>query len=203
MGGYFLGIIFHCHEALREIHPFTLLTLRFGMGGLLLLLFQLQKDKRFLKTFSSKDWVSIILLALVGVSAHTLLQAYGLLYTTAINTGWLIAIMPICIVIAARFYLGEPISPLRKVGISLVFWGLSGYFKRMSFQSRSFVLAPPSVISSFSSVHLPGLLLPLEEEIPFKISISCCNHPNHDLGCLITFPFTLLKWEWNLLFQLS
>jgi drug/metabolite transporter (DMT)-like permease len=23
------------------------------------------------------------------------------------------------------------------------------------------------------------------------------------VGCLITFPFTLLKWEWNLLFQLS
>jgi drug/metabolite transporter (DMT)-like permease len=41
--------------ALREVHPFTLLTLRFGMGGLLLLLFQLQKDKRFIKKFSSKD----------------------------------------------------------------------------------------------------------------------------------------------------
>jgi drug/metabolite transporter (DMT)-like permease len=101
--------------ALREVHPFTLLTLRFGMGGLLLLLFQLQKDKRFIKKFSSKDWLSILFLAIVGVSGHTLLQAYGLLYTTAINTGWLIAIMPICIVIAARFYLGEPIT-LRKVG---------------------------------------------------------------------------------------
>ena len=73
--------------ALREVHPFTLLTLRFGMGGLLLLLFQIQKDKRFINKFSCRDWLSIIFLALVGISGHTLLQAYGLLYTTAINTG--------------------------------------------------------------------------------------------------------------------
>ena len=105
--------------ALREVHPFTLLTLRFGMGGLLLLLFQLQKDRQFLRKFNSRGWLSIIFLALVGVSAHTLLQAYGLLYTTAIHTGWLIAIMPICIAIAARFYLGEPIT-LRKLGGILV-----------------------------------------------------------------------------------
>ena len=41
--------------ALREVHPFTLLTLRFGIGGFVLLLVQLQKDKRFIKKFSSKD----------------------------------------------------------------------------------------------------------------------------------------------------
>ena len=28
---------------------------------------------------------------MVGVSGHTLLQAYGLLYTTAINVGWIVA----------------------------------------------------------------------------------------------------------------
>ena len=101
--------------ALREVHPFTLLTLRFGMGGLLLLLFQLQKDKRFINKFSCRDWLSIIFLALVGISGHSLLQAYGLLYTTAINTGWIIAIVPIFIIIAAHFYLDEPIT-IRKVG---------------------------------------------------------------------------------------
>ena len=111
--------------ALREIHPFTLLTLRFGIGGILLLLVQFQKDRRFLKTFSPMDWLFIIFLALIGISGHTLLQAYGLLYTTAINTGWIVAVMPIFITLAARFYLGEPITFRKVGGILLGFFGIS------------------------------------------------------------------------------
>jgi drug/metabolite transporter (DMT)-like permease len=187
--------------ALREINPFTLLTLRFGMGGLLLLLFQLQKDKRFLKKFYSKDWISIILLALIGVSAHTLLQ---LLYTTAINTGWLIAIMPICIAIAARFYLGEPIT-LRKIGgIILGFLGVSliiskGIFSLSLFRLGStfgdFLILISALTWTAFTVGGRGFLSrfsPLAAITPIII-----------LGSFLTFPFTLLKWEWNHLFQLS
>jgi drug/metabolite transporter (DMT)-like permease len=189
---------------LREINPFTLLTLRFGMGGLLLLLFQLQKDKRFLKKFYSKDWISIILLALVGVSAHTLLQAYGLLYTTAINTGWLIAIMPICIAIAARFYLGEPITLRRIGGIILGFLGVSliiskGMFSLSLFRLGStfgdFLILISALTWTAFTVGGRGFLSrfsPLAAITPIII-----------LGSFITFPFTLLKWEWNHLFQLS
>ena len=83
--------------ALREVHPFTLLALRFGIGGFLLLLAQLQRDRGFLSTFSSRDWVSIIFLAIVGICGNTLLQAYGLLYTSAIHTGWMVAVVPIFI----------------------------------------------------------------------------------------------------------
>lgn len=73
---FFWGLSFIATKmALKEVHPFTLLTLRFGIGGFLLLLVQLQKNKRFLKAFSFKDWLSILFLAMVGVSGHTLLQA--------------------------------------------------------------------------------------------------------------------------------
>jgi len=190
--------------ALREVYPFTLLTLRFGMGGLLLLLFQLQKDRRFLKKFNSKDWRSIIFLALVGVSAHTLLQAYGLLYTTAIHTGWLIAIMPICIAIAARFYLGEPIT-LKKLGGILL--GFTGVFLIISKGVLSFaVFGFASTLGDFLilisaltwtafTVGGRGFLL----RFPSLAAIT----PIIILGSFITFPFTLLKWEWNHLLQLS
>jgi drug/metabolite transporter (DMT)-like permease len=174
------------------------------MGGLLLLLFQLQKDKRFLKNFYSKDWVSIVLLALVGVSAHTLLQAYGLLYTTAINTGWLIAIMPICIAIAARFYLGEPIT-LRKIGgIILGFLGVSliiskGVFSlsllRLGSTFGDFLILISALTWTAFTVGGRGFLSrfsPLAAITPIII-----------VGSFITFPFTLLKWEWNHLFHLS
>jgi drug/metabolite transporter (DMT)-like permease len=190
--------------ALREMNPFTLLTLRFGIGGLLLLLVQLQKDRRFLKAFSFKDWVSIIFLATVGISGHTLLQAFGLLYTTAIHTGWIVAIMPIFITVAARFYLGEAIT-LRKIGgIVLGFLGIflvisKGVFSLSIFRfgstfGDSLILISALTWTAFT-VGGRGFLSrssPLAAITPMMI-----------VGCLITFPFTWLKWEWNLLFHLS
>jgi drug/metabolite transporter (DMT)-like permease len=189
---------------LREIHPFTLLTLRFGIGGFLLLLVQLQKDRQFLKGFSSHDWLSIILLAIVGISGHTLLQAYGLLYTTAINTGWIIAIMPIGIVIAARFYLGEPIT-LRKVGgIVLGFIGIALVISKGVFSLSIFgfgstfgdflVLISALTWTAFTvgGRRFLSRFSPLASITPIMI-----------VGCLITFPFTWVKWEWNTLFHLS
>jgi drug/metabolite transporter (DMT)-like permease len=190
--------------ALKEVHPFTLLTLRFGIGGFLLLLVQLQKDKRFLKAFSFKDWVLIILLAIVGISGHTLLQAYGLLYTTAINTGWILAIMPIFITIVARFYLGEPIT-LRKVGgIILGFLGVflvisKGVFPLSIFRFDStlgdFLILISVLTWTAFSVGGKGFLSrfsPLTAITPMMV-----------VGCLTTFPFTWLEWEWNILFHLS
>jgi len=190
--------------ALKEVHPFTLLTLRFGIGGFLLLLVQLQKDKRFLKAFSFKDWVSIILLAIVGVSGHTLLQAYGLLYTTAINTGWIVAIIPIFITIVARFYLGEPIT-IRKIGgIIFGFLGVflvisKGVFSLSIFGFGStfgdFLILISTLTWTAFTVGGRGILSrfpPLAAITPIMI-----------VGCLVTLPFTWLKWEWHILFQLS
>jgi drug/metabolite transporter (DMT)-like permease len=174
------------------------------MGGLLLLLFQLQKDKRFIKKFSSKDWLSILFLAIVGVSGHTLLQAYGLLYTTAINTGWIVAIIPIFITIVARFYLGEPIT-IRKIG-GIIF-GFSGVFLVISkgvfslsifgFGSTfgDFLILISTLTWTAFTVGGRGFLSrfpPLAAITPIMI-----------VGCLVTLPFTWLKWEWDILFHLS
>ncbi len=190
--------------ALREVHPFTLLTLRFGLGGLLILLFQLKKDRRFLKKFSFRDWFSIIFLALVGVSAHTLLQAYALLYTTAIHTGWLIAIMPICITIAARLYLEESITLRKFCGILLGFTGVfviisNGVFSFSAFGFAStfgdFLILISALTWTAFTVGGRGFL----SKFPSLASIT----PIMIIGVFITSPFTLLKWEWNRLFQLS
>jgi drug/metabolite transporter (DMT)-like permease len=202
---FFWGLSFIATKvALRELHPFTLLTLRSGMGGFLLLLVQLQKDKRFLKAFSSKDWFSIIFLAIVGITVHTLLQAYGLFYTTAINTGWLIAIMPICIAIAARFYLGEPITIRKFGGIIFGFLGVflvisKGVFSLSIFDFGStfgdFLILISTLTWTAFTVGGRGFLSrfpPLAAITPIMI-----------VGCLVTLPFTWLKWEWDILFHLS
>ncbi len=128
--------------ALREIHPFALLALRYAIGVLLLLLVQYRRDRTFLKLFSFQDWISIFLLSVVGVSGLGLLQAYGLLYTTAINTGWIIAINPILITLAARLFLGEPITVRKIMGVLLGFFGIfliisKGFFSLSLFRLTS------------------------------------------------------------------
>jgi drug/metabolite transporter (DMT)-like permease len=190
--------------ALREVHPFTLLTLRFGIGGFCLLLFQLQKNKRFLKAFSAKDWLFIFLLAIVGISGHTLLQAYGLLYTTAINTGWIVAVMPIFIAISARLFLREPITARKMVGILIGFSGVSLVISKGTFS-----------LSSLRSGSTFGDLLVLISALTWtaftvggrgflsRFSALAAITPIIIVGCLITFPFTWLRWEWNTLFHLS
>jgi len=202
---FFWGLSFIATKmALKEVHPFTLLTLRFGIGGFLLLLVQLQKDKRFLNAFFFEDRVSIILLAIVGISGHTLLQAYGLLYTTAINTGWIVAIIPIFITIVARFYLGEPIT-IRKIGgIIFGFLGVflvisKGVFSLSIFGFGStfgdFLILISTLTWTAFTVGGRGFLSrfpPLAAITPIMI-----------VGCLVTLPFTWLKWEWDILFHLS
>jgi drug/metabolite transporter (DMT)-like permease len=190
--------------ALREMDPFTLLALRFGIGGCLLLVVQLRKDKKFLKEFSSRDWIYLLLLAIIGIAGHTLLQAYGLLYTTAIHTGWIVAIMPVFITIAARLFLGEKITPKKSIGILVGFLGVfliisKGVFSLSIFGFSStfgdFLILLSALTWTAFTVGGRGFLSrfpPLTTITPVMI-----------IGCLITFPFSWLKWEWNVLFHLS
>jgi len=121
----FWGVSFIATKvALKEIHPFMLLTLRYAIGALLLFFFQYQRDKSFLKHFTCRDWVHVVVLACLGVSGLGLLQAYGLIYTSAINTGWIIAINPLLIMVAARFFLDETITTRKIAGILLGFLGV-------------------------------------------------------------------------------
>ena len=190
--------------ALKELSPFTLLTLRFGIGGILLLLAQSRKNRNFFKDFSGKDWLHIILLAIVGVAGHTLLQAYGLLYTTAIDTSWIVAIYPIFITIAARLFLGEVITVRKIAGITLGFLGVflvisKGKCSFSLFQSAStlgdmLVLSSAFTWTAFT-VGGRGFLskfAPLTAITPIMI-----------LGFLITLPFSGGIGGWTVLFHLS
>lgn len=190
--------------ALREVHPFTLLTLRYAIGALLLLLVQLGHDRTFLKTFSPRDWVHIFLLAGVGVSGLGLLQAYGLLYTTAINTGWIIAINPILIALSARFFLGEAITARKVLGIILGFCGIfliisGGVFSISLFQlastSGDLLIFASAIAWTIFTIGGKGFISrcpPLGAVTAIMLS-----------GCLIVLPLSIIRGEWTNLFDLS
>ena len=190
--------------ALREVDPFTLLTLRFGIGGFLLLLVQLLRNRGFLETFSSKDWIAIIFLAIVGISGHTLLQAYGLLYTTAVNTGWIVAIIPIFITIAARLFLGEAITARKLIGILIGFLGIFLVISKGVFSVSIFRFGSTfgDILVLFSALTWTAFTVGGKGFLS-RFSPLAAITPIMIVGCLITLPFTWLKWEWNILFHLS
>ncbi len=201
----FWGISFIATKiALREIHPFMLLTLRYAIGALLLFFFQYQREKTFLKQFACRDWVHIVILATVGVSGLGILQAYGLIYTSAINTGWIIAINPILITVAARFFLQEAITARKIGGILLGFLGLfliitRGVFSLSVFRFDStfgdlLVFASAIAWTAFT-VGGKGFLSrfnPLSSVTAIMM-----------LGFLILLPLGILKGGWENLFRLS
>ena len=190
--------------ALKEVHPFTLLALRYAIGALLLLFVQLGREKGFLKVFSRRDWIYIFILAAIGVSGLGLLQAYGLLFTTAINTGWIIAINPILITLSARFFLREAITARKVLGILLGFCGISliiskGVFSislfRMASTYGDFLVFASALAWCGFTVGGKGFISrfpPLATVTTIMIS-----------GCLIILPLSLLRGDWNNLIHLS
>ena len=190
--------------ALKEVHPVALLAIRFGIGASLLLLFQIRKDRGFLRAYSTKDWISIVFLAFVGIAGHNLLQAYGLLYTTAINTGWIIAIQPIFITLSARLFLGEKVTWRRVAGILLGFSGIfliisKGLFSLSVFRVGStfgdlLVLCSALTWATFT-VGGRGFLS--------RFSPLAAIAPIMGVGCLITFLFNSLRGEWSFILHLS
>ena len=190
--------------ALKEVDPFTLLTIRFGIGALLLLLVQFHHERGFLKIFSYRDWIYIFFLAIVGVSGHILLQAYGLLYTTAINTGWIIGIYPIFIIIAARLFLGEKITARKIIGIILGFSGIfliisKGVFSLSLFRFAStlgdlLILTSALTWAAFT-VGGRGFV----SRFPPLATVTSIMMA----GFLTIFPFSGVKGGWQILFHLS
>lgn len=189
---------------LQELHPFAVLTIRFGMGALLLLLIQFRRDPGFLRAFSLRDWIQMGILAAIGIVAHTLLQAYALLFTTAIDTGWIIAIQPVFIAMAGRFFLEEAITVRKGIGMFLGFLGI-------------FLIISKGVLSlsvlRFASTH--GDLLVLTSALTWAVftvggrgflcrfSPLAAIGPIMTIGFLILLGFTAAKGQWSTLAQLS
>jgi drug/metabolite transporter (DMT)-like permease len=118
----FWGISFVATKgALREISPVTLIFARTALGvatvgGLLAL-----QGRPVLPPRASLG--PLALMGFVGVAFHQLLQAHALRLTSAVNTGWLVGLIPIWSALLAWMLLGERFGPAKLAGLAL---GLAG-----------------------------------------------------------------------------
>jgi len=128
----FWGISFVATKAaLGEVSPITLVSLRFFIGAVLLLLLVRELPPR-------NEWPSLALMGFVGVFVHQMLQSYGLTMTTASSTGWLIGLCPIWSALLSAIVLRERFGGWKIVGLVAGFAGALLVVTRGDFSSRVF-----------------------------------------------------------------
>ena len=127
--------------ALREIPPLTVVVLRFGLGvGVLLALLAWRREAR-LADRRHLGWLA--LLGLNGITVHQLLQSTGLLTTTATNSGWIVALIPIFTAVLARLVLHEAFGPGKIAGLAVASLGAAAIVGRGHLSTDLFTHATP------------------------------------------------------------
>jgi drug/metabolite transporter (DMT)-like permease len=106
---------------LQYVTPVELIGLRFVIG--LPVLWLVVRAKRLKVSFSRKERRSVLLGAAV-LTAHFLVQVNGLKYTSATNTGWLMAVIPLVMALLAFLILRERLSRAAWLGIGVATSGV-------------------------------------------------------------------------------
>ncbi len=101
--------------------PLEVIGLRYLMGPPVLLLIIVLKRVRL--RFARRD-LGVILLASLVITTHSLIQVTGIKYTTATNTGWLIATIPVILVVLAYVFLKERITRSAVAGVVIATAGV-------------------------------------------------------------------------------
>jgi drug/metabolite transporter (DMT)-like permease len=118
----FWGVSFVATKALvREISPTAVVLARAVLGTALLAAILRVRRERFLPPRDALP--ALALMGFVGVAFHQLLQAYALRLTSAVNTGWLIALIPVWSALLAAVLGQERFGPAKVVGLALGFAG--------------------------------------------------------------------------------
>ena len=108
--------------AIREIQPVVLVWVRFGIGVVILGAFVWSRKQLTLP--KARDWGFFALLGFLGITFHQWLQSTGLITAQAMTTGWIVASIPIFMVILGWLFLKERLSWLQSSGIVLAALGV-------------------------------------------------------------------------------
>jgi len=118
----FWGVSFVATKAVvSEISPIALVFTRAGLGTLLL--FAILALRRRPALPPRDALLPLAAMGFVGVAFHQLLQAYALTLTSAVNTGWLIGLIPLWSAVLSAFLLKERFGPAKIAGLLVGFAG--------------------------------------------------------------------------------
>jgi drug/metabolite transporter (DMT)-like permease len=118
------GVYIAAKAVVTEMPPWTLCFWRVLLAGLILLPATRQHWTAVVATLGQR-WFSLIVIGGLGLAITQGLMYTGLNYTTAINAGLILALMPIITMILARFLLNEPLGPQQILGSVIACIGMA------------------------------------------------------------------------------
>jgi len=125
--GAFLAVVFwgvsfvFTKRVVGEIPPAALVFARACLGTLLLLGLLAWRRERLLPP--ARAVPQLLVMGFVGVAFHQLLQAEALRLTSAVNTGWLIGLIPVWSALLAAALGKERFGALKVLGLAVGFAG--------------------------------------------------------------------------------
>lgn len=128
------GAFATAHHAVTEIPPFTIAAIRFGIAGLLLLIWLLIR-KQWNWTVLKKRWLGLLIMSLTGVFAYNAFFFLGLQYTSATNGALVIATSPVFITLVSVIFLKETMTKRKYAGMILSLFGVIIVISKGSFMT--------------------------------------------------------------------
>ncbi len=108
-------------QALQQVHPLTIIFLRFGMG-VAILIFAVWRA-RLIRMVGARDLLLLAALGAISIAIHQGLQVTGLVFTSASSMAWLVALTPVFTAILAWLFLSEAFGPFKVLGLVIAFAG--------------------------------------------------------------------------------
>jgi drug/metabolite transporter (DMT)-like permease len=118
------GVYIAAKVVTAEMPPWALCFWRVFIAGLILLPI-IRRDWPAMISLVRQRWFSLLIIGGLGFSLSPALIYIGLSYTSAINAGLLIALMPVITMILARFVLNEPVGTWQFFGSIVAFVGMA------------------------------------------------------------------------------
>ena len=108
--------------ALQEVHPVTIVWIRFTIGVLILGLAVAMRKQFALP--DKKEWGYFALLGFLGITFHQWLQSNGLQTSEASTTAWIVSTTPVFMALLGWLILKEGLGLMKSLGIALAFAGV-------------------------------------------------------------------------------
>lgn len=118
------GVYIAAKAVVTEMPPWTLCFWRVLLAGLILFPATWPHWPAVVATVR-KRWLALLVIGGLGLAITQGLMYTGLNYTTAINAGLILALMPVITMILARFLLNEALGPQQVLGAALACVGMA------------------------------------------------------------------------------
>jgi drug/metabolite transporter (DMT)-like permease len=182
--------------ALREIHPVTLITLRFGMG--IVILFAVVWQKHIFRWVGWRDLAVLALLGAISIAIHQGLQSNGLLFTSATSMAWLVALTPVFTAVLAWLFLSESFGTVKIIGLMIAFVGAIAVVTKGAFNADTIHLPSTTgdllaLASSLNWAIFSIASKPMLKRLPPTLMMAYVMF----LGWLFVLPFFAASQAWN------